>query len=68
MVILLVELVNVVEELDVLLFSFDECSDNLVDVVDSRGLHDRLKGLLDNLRVPHILVQQALLLDILVNR
>ena len=68
MVILLVELVNVVEELYVLLFSFDECSDNLVDVVDSRGLHDRLKGLLDNLRVPHILVQQALLLDILVNR
>ena len=68
MVILLVELVNVVEELDVLLFSFDECSDNLVDVVDSRGFHDRLKGLLDNLRVPHILVQQALLLDILVNR
>ena len=66
-IVFLVQFVNVVEELNVLLFSFDEGCDDFVDVIYSRSLHDSLKGFLNNLCVPHILVQQALLLNVLVD-
>ena len=66
-IIFLVQFVNVVEELNVLLFSFDEGCDDFVDVIYSRSLHDCLEGFLNNLCVPHILIQQALLLNILVD-
>ena len=57
LIVLLIELVDVVEELDVLLLSFDESSDNFVDVVDTSGFHDCLKGFLNNLGIAHILIK-----------
>ena len=50
-----------------MLLSLDECSDNLIDIVNARGLHDRLEGLLNDLGVSHVLIEQALLLDVLVS-
>ena len=66
MIVLLIELIYVVEQLNVLLFSFDEGGDDLVDVVDTGCLHDCLEGLLDDLSVAHVLVKQPFFLDILV--
>ena len=67
LIVLLVKLIHIVEELHVLLFSLNECSDDLINIVDTSGLHDGLKSLLDDLGVPHILIKQALLLDIFVH-
>ena len=64
---LLVQLVHVVEKLNVLFLSLDESSNDFVNIVDSSSLHDRLKGLLNDLSIPHILVKQALLLNVLVD-
>ena len=63
-VVLLVQLVDIVKQLNVLLFSLDECSNDLVNVIDTSSFHYGLEGLLDNLGVTHVLIQQALLLFI----
>lgn len=67
LVVLLVKLVHVVEQLDILVLCFDESSHNFVDVVNSSRLEDCFEGLLDDLCVTHILVQQPLLLNVLVH-
>ena len=55
-IVLLVQLVDIVEELHVLLLSLDERRHDLINVVDSSRLHDRLERLLDDLRVAHVLI------------
>ena len=57
LVILLVQLIDVVEELEVLLFALDVCRDDLVDIADASGFHNCLEGLLDDLGVPHVLIE-----------
>ena len=61
---LICQLVHVVEQGVVLLLRFDKGSDNLVNGGDARGLLDLLKGILNDLHVPQVLVHQALLLPI----
>ena len=61
---LICQLVHVVEQGVVLLLRFDKRSDNLVNGGDARGLLDLLKGILNDLHVPQVLVHQALLFPI----
>ena len=65
MIILLVQLIDIIEQLHVLVLCLDESRYDLVDIVDACGLHNSLEGLLDDLGVAHVLVQEALLLDVL---
>lgn len=65
LIVLLVQLVHVVEELYVLLLRLDESCHDFINVSDSSRFHNRLECLLDDLSVADILVQKALLLDVL---
>ena len=62
----MIQLIDVVKQLNILLFGLDECRYNLVDIIYSCRFHDRLKRFLDNLSVAHVLIQQVLLLNVLV--
>ena len=67
LVVLLVKLVDIIEKLHVLLLCLDEGRDDLVNVVDSCRFHYCLKGLLNDLCIANVLVEQALLFHILVD-
>lgn len=58
------ELVDVVEEGVVLLFSLDKRRDDFVDCRDSRRLLDLLESVLDHFDVAQVLVHQSLLLPV----
>ena len=60
-------MIDIVEELNVLFFCLDERSDDFVDIIDSCCFHNCLKSFLNDLSVAHVLVKQALFLDVLVN-
>ena len=63
---LLTQLIYIVEEGHILLLCLDEGGHYFVDAGDSRSLHYGLKGFLDYLGIPHVLIQQPPLLFILV--
>lgn len=60
------QLVHIVEQLHVLLFSLDEGRHNFLYACTARVLHDRLESLLYDPRISHILFKQAFLLSVLL--
>ena len=63
---LLVQLIDIIEKLEVLLFALNVSRDDLVDIANTGCLHNCLECFLDDLCVTHVLVEQALLLDVFV--
>ena len=63
---LLIELINVVVKRIVLLLSLDKCRHDFIDVGDPCGVLNGFKSLFNDLGIPHVLVQQFLLLLVFV--
>ena len=63
----MIQLIDIVEELHVLLFCFDESGNDFIDVIDASSFHNSLESFLNNLCITYILIKKSLFLQVLVH-